>query len=420
MAGEKNSMADRARQAARGSRVLALAAGLAFAPCLLGGAGSGPAFAQDLFAPRLYVGDRAITEYEVMQRAMFMQVLRAPGDPEEVALKALIEERLKLTEAKRLGLTLTEEELRAGMEEFAARANLTADQLITELQKVGIAPETFRDFVSAGILWRNAVRARFGGQLRASDADIDKALAAAARPRALKVLVSELVIPAEPGQEAEALALAQQLSLGIDSEGEFAAAARSYSAAPTAANGGRLDWMSLSNLPGTIAQEILALGPGDVSAPVSVPGAVVLFQLRSIAEDETAEPISVTVDWAEFLVPDDAAEIARIRDEVDQCNDLYGQAKRLPPEMLSVNSSTTVDVPQDVGLELAKLDPGEISTALMRGGYRRLLMLCARKPLLEAEPSREEIRERVLNQKLEGLADGYLEELRAAAIIREP
>jgi peptidyl-prolyl cis-trans isomerase SurA len=379
-----------------------------------------PVMAQDLFAPRLYVNDRAITVYEVEQRALFLRILRAPGNPEEEALKALIEDRLRQTEAERLGLKLTEEELTAGMTEFAARANLTPEQFVGELAKAGIAAETFRDFVAAGLLWRQAVRARFVGQVPISEADIDRALEASARPRALQVLASELVIPAPEGQEEDAMALAQQLSDTISGEGAFASAARQYSAAPTAGAGGRLDWVPLANLPAAIGQKILALDTGEVSDPVSVPGAVVLFLLRDVAEDTTAEPISVSVEWADFLVPDDAAAIANIRAASDECNDLYGQANGLPEDRLTVTKQPLEEVPGDVALELAKLDPGESSIALTRGGFRRLIMLCGREQVQETPPTRDQIRERVINQKLEGMAEGYLEELRAAAFIREP
>jgi peptidyl-prolyl cis-trans isomerase SurA len=391
------------------------------AAILCGAVLAGPASAQDLFAPRLYVNDRVITEYEIMQRAMFLQVLRSPGNPEEEALKALIEDRLRQTEAERLKLTLTEQELRQGMEEFAARANLTADGLIAEFAKVGIAAETFRDFVSAGLLWRKAVRARFLGQVPISENDIDRALEASARPQALKVLASELVIPIPEGSDGtEQLALAQRLSDTISGEGAFAAAARQYSAAPTAGRGGRLDWIPLSTLPAAIGSAVLALGPGEVSDPVQVPGAVVLFLLRDVARDDTAEPLQVTVEWAEFLVPDDAAEIARIRASVDTCADLYGQAKGLPEDRLTVTTQPASEVPGDVGLELARLDPGESSVALTRSGFRRFLMLCGREITLEEPRTRDQIREFVINQKLEGMAEGYLEELRAAAILREP
>jgi peptidyl-prolyl cis-trans isomerase SurA len=381
---------------------------------------TGPGLAQDIVAPRLYVNDRAITTFEVEQRALFLRVLRAPGNPEDEALKALIEDRLRQTEAERLGLKLSEADFTAGMTEFAARANLTPEQFIDELGKAGIAAETLRDFISTGVLWRQAVRERFLGQVPVSENDIDRALEASARPRALQVLTSEIVIPAPEGEEASAMALAQELSDSLSGEGDFAAAARRYSAAPTAGAGGRLDWLPLANLPGEIGQKILALDAGEVSDPISVPGAVVLFMLRDVAEDQAAEPIAVTVEWAEFLVPDDAAAIAGIVAAADECNDLYGQANGLPEDRLTVTKGPLDGVPGDVALELARLDPGESSVALTRGGYRRMLMLCGREETLETPPTRDQIRERVINQKLEGLAEGYLEELRSAALIREP
>jgi peptidyl-prolyl cis-trans isomerase SurA len=396
------------------------AAGLAIGLALTAPVTMAPVLAQDLFAPRIYINDRAITEYEVEQRAMFLRVLRAPGNPEEEALKALIEDRLRQTEAERLGLKLSEAELTAGLAEFASRANLTTEQFVGELAKVGIAPETFRDFVAAGLLWRQAVRARFLGQVPISEADVDKALEASARPRALRVLASELVIPAPEGKEEAALAQAQELAETLSGEAAFAAAARRYSASPTAGAGGRLDWLPLSNLPGAIGQKILALDAGEVSDPISVPGAVVLFLLRDVAEDTSAEPIAVTVEWVELLVPDDAAEIARIRAAADDCDMLQAEAKGLPADRVTLTKAGLETVPGDVALELAKLDMNETSVALTRGGLRRMLMLCGREATLDPAPTRNQVREQVINQKLEGMAQGYLEELRAAAIIREP
>lgn len=378
------------------------------------------ALAQDLFAPRIYINDRAITNFEVDQRALFLRLLRAPGNPEEEALKALIEDRLRQTEAERLGLKLTEAELTGGLTEFAARANLTPEEFVVELGKAGVAPETFRDFVAAGLLWRQAVRARFLGQVPISEADVDKALDAATRPKALQVLVSEIVLPAAEGQEEATMARAQELSDTLSGEAAFAAAARNYSAASTAGAGGRLDWLPMANLPAAIGQKILALDAGEVSDPISVPGAVVLFLLRDVAEDKTAEPISVSVDWVEFLVPDDATEIARLRAKADDCPMLMGEAKGLPEDRMTRTKSGMEAVPNDVALELAKLDLNETSIALTRGGYRRMLMLCGREAILEPMPTRDQVREQVINQKLEGMAEGYMEELRSAAIIREP
>jgi peptidyl-prolyl cis-trans isomerase SurA len=381
---------------------------------------AGPAIAQD-FSPRLFVNDRVITEYEVSQRIEFLKVLRSPGDLEEEALRGLIEDRLRQSEADRLDLTVTPEEVKTGMEEFAQRVNLTADELIAELAKLDIAAETFRDFVTAGLLWRQAVRARFAGLVPINENDVDLALEAATRRSALQVLVSELVIPVPEGEDGAAqLELANTLTQSVSGEDAFAAAAQEYSAAPTASTGGRLDWMPLSNLPGPVGAAILALGPGQVSEPLVVPGAVVLFMLRDVAEDRSAPPVSVSVEWAEFLVPNDPVEIARIRGAADTCTDLYAQAKGLPADRITITTQPASEIPSDVALELSRLDPGESSVALQRSGFRRLLMLCGREVVREEPLTRDQVRERVIGQKVEGMSQAYLEELRSAAIIREP
>jgi hypothetical protein len=71
-------------------------------------------------------------------------------------------------------------------------------------------------------------------------------------------------------------------------------------------------------------------------------------------------------------------------------------------------------------MELSRLDPGESSVALQRSGFRRFLMLCGREEVAEDPIDREQVRERLIGQKAEGLAETFLEELRSTAIIREP
>ncbi len=119
-------------------------------------------------------------------------------------------------------------------------------------------------------------------------------------------------------------------------------------------------------------------------------------------------------------MPDDPDQIAAIIAGSDNCMDLYGFATGLPEDRLTVTTQPMAEVPGDVGLELAKLDPGEVSTALTRSGLRRLIMLCGRELTVETPPSRDAVKEAIINEKLAGMAENYLEELRAAALIREP
>lgn len=415
---------------------------------------AGAGFAQEsggLFAPRLVINGQVVSNYEVEQRMKFLQVLRAPGDPEKTALTGLTTDRLSAQEAERLGIKASAEQIDAGMQEFAGRANLDVPAFIKAINEEGVEAETFRDFVTAGLLWREVVRQKFGGAVRISEAQIDRALAEAARKPDVKLLLSELVVPVPEGADpADVLAEVRDIKANLGAEGGFASAARKYSASPTAQSGGRLDWLALSNLPPAISGQLLGLAAGEVSDPVVVPQAVVLFQLNGISDLETPAPTDVKVSYAQFAVSpgDDAAAIAGA---IDGCDDLYPLARDLPADRLKVTEDVAMAaVPQDIGLALAKLDPGE-AVVRARNGYDELLMLCLRNgvqpepevaaagaapeaaPEAEAaapdapegdfvkpDPQREAVRTQLGNRQLAVLADAYMEELRSEAIIEAP
>jgi len=378
---------------------------------------------QNLFAPRLIINDKVISEYEINQRVLFLQLLRAPGNPQDEALDGLIEDRLRADAAKEMDISATEEQIAAGMGEFASRANLSTEEFLKAIAAGGVEPQTFRDFVRAGLVWRDVVRARFAPRVQITDVQVDRAIAGMTRASAVRVLLSEIIIPAEPGNEAQAMALATRIQAEVSSDAGFAAAARQYSASGSAASGGKIEWLPLANLPPAIAPFVLALAPGEVSDPVAIPNAVAIFQLRAVEETEATAPTSVEVEYAQFFLPDDdraAAAFAKVRAEVDTCDDLYTVAKGLPETQLQRDTQAMGAVPQDIALQLARLDEGESSTALVFGGNRVFLMLCARRPQMETPPSREEVRQQLFNQRLAAMADGYLADLRANAIIREP
>jgi peptidyl-prolyl cis-trans isomerase SurA len=404
---------------------------------------SAPAMAQENpFAPILYINDRVITQYELDQRALFLQLLRSPGNPDKIAMDALIEDRLRMIEADRLGLVVTPEALQGGLEEFAGRANLSAEQFIGALGAAGVEPQAFRDFVEAGLVWRDVVRGKYLGQVTVTEAEVDREIARGAQTTKIRLLLSELVLPMQPGQEDAVLARAVELQASIASEGGFASAARRFSASASAGAGGALDWLPLENLPPALAPLLLPLEPGQVSDPVQVPNAVVLFQLRDLEETVGPPEGGVLVEYAEYLLPPDG-DVAALRARADTCAQLYAEAKGQPEGTLTVRKATMADIPTDVGLELAKLDLHESSGALMRGGNRVFLMLCSRTaipepvipltepgdgeavaapdaPEADLTPDRNAIRERMLNQRLAGFADRDLGQLRAEAIIRAP
>lgn len=386
-----------------------------------------PSLAQNQFAPAAKVNDQVVTNFEVTERIRFLTLLRAPGSASEQALKVLVEERLKVQAAKAAGITISDEDVEIGMEEFAARANLTTAEFVKALGGNGVSAETFRDFVSAGLVWRELVNARFGPRASISEAEIDRAIAQSTQKGGLRVLLSEVILPANtPAAAARSQPRADIISK-VTSIAMFSAQARRYSASASRGRGGKLDWMPLSNLPPQIRSQILALSPGQVTAPIAITNGIVLFQMRGIEETESTAPVDVSLEYAAFYIAGGRSEAglkeaARIKARADSCDDLYGIAKGMPEEQLQIDTLPIAEVPKDVAIELAKLDPGEVSTNLTRSNGQTLvfLMLCGRTAELGEDVSRAEVQTQLRQQRLQSYADGYLSDLQADATIVYP
>lgn len=383
----------------------------------------------NLFATVARVNDRVVTQYELDQRARFYQLLRAPGDPRKLALEKLVEERLQLDAAAALGVKVSDEEIAAGLAEFAQRANLEPEAFLAALAKDGVSKETVYDFVRAGLLWRGVVRAKFGPQVQISEAEVDRTLATGGTAGAsgVRVLLSEIFLPANtPQAAAQAQQRAAEISK-ITTIAAFADAARKYSAAPTRTNGGRQDWILLSKLPPPLQSQIMGLSPGQVTAPIPTENAIALFQLRGIEETGAPAEKVVSIEFARLFIPGGRtsatlAQANAIAAEADNCDDLYGVASRYPDEQLMRDTLPVAQIPGDIALELARLDEGEVSTNLTTADGQALifLMMCGRTLDVTEDADREAIRQSIFQNRMGSYAAGYLEQLKADAYIEYP
>lgn len=396
-----------------------------FALCLaaLGLAGLTPtrSMAQGLFSPAYTVDGQAVTNYELEQRTLFLEVLRLPGDPAEVAATELVNDRLKQKVLREVGIEISTEALDEAMEGFAQRANLSRADFVKALAQEGVDEETFRDFVRINLEWRDFISGQFLGQARPTQDEIDRALGQDGNG-GLRVLLSEIVIPVNEQNFEAAEAEAKRIS-ELTSFDDFSEAAREFSATESRTNGGRMDWMPINNLPPALRPVILALAPGEITAPLNIPNAIALFQLRDIQEGATPTPRYSEIEYAVYYLaggrsPETLAHAAMLRETNDTCNDLYGAALGLPREVLFRDSLPPSKIPRNIALELAKLDPGEVSTSLTtQDGRLMFIMLCGRSPAQTDEEARDQVAAGLTQQRLNAMSESLIAQLRANAVI---
>ncbi|GAB1379771.1 peptidylprolyl isomerase [Pararhodobacter aggregans] len=389
-----------------------------------------PAQAQSPFAAALYVNDDPITNYDITQKMRFLEFIGAQGDnPRERAVERLIEDRLQLQEASRLGGRLTPDQVAAGMNEFAARANITADEMIQRMAQAGIDRETFESFIRSGLLWRELVVAVYGRTITISDAQIDQALSVEGVQPSTEVLISEIFLPTDPQFAEQVQRIIPQVQR-IRTETEFANAARQVSAAPSAATGGRVDrWIDLGGLPPELASAFTDAAPGTVIGPMEMPGAYAFFQLRARRDSRAVSAEATALDYRMAMLPGGRSEtnlarVARIREMTDSCVDfdarVLREAPELPTDAVQHVTQPLTALSSAVRTELERLNPGQISANLVQDNALMVLMLCSRSVSGENMPARPQIRESLINRALEGQAMVYLQRLRAEADIRYP
>lgn len=374
-----------------------------------------PVGAQGQFSPEVQVGKSIVTRYQIDQRAQFLTLLGAPGDTRDLAREQLINEALQLKAARDAGIEVSPEAIEAGLTEFAARANLTAEQFLEITQSRGISQATVRDFFTAGVAWRETIRARFGEDIRAtvSEDDARRALAQTGTDGGLRVLISEIVLPAgTPETERASQTRAAELSRLRDEEA-FATAARQFSVSPSSVRGGELDWVALDSLPDEVRPAIDALTPGQVTRPISFQNSIGVFLLRDEEQVAPGTPEMLSVEYALFIATGGATEAAAVAARVDVCDDFYGAAKGLPEARLIRETEPMSSLPADIRAALADLDENEVSTAVTRNGAPTVLMLCQRRPETLNTVDLNIAGNRLLNVRLGTAAQHYLAQLRA-------
>lgn len=404
-----------------------------------------------LFATAITVNGLGISNYDIDQRMRFMQVLRQTGDLRKQAEDVLIEDRLRVWQAGRDGVTVSDDDIKKGMAEFAGRANLSTEDFLAQIGQAGVEAGTFREFVRAGMLWRGVIRARIAPRVKITDADIDRALLVEAkRGQGTKVLMSEIILPAPPEHLAEARDIAQQVSK-LKGDAAFAQAAEQVSASSSRDNGGRLDWMPLANLPPMLRPIVLALQPGQASAPVELNGAIGVFMLRGLQGGDAPKEAQVLGYATLALGPAGSPEASKVLGLVQanarSCDDLYTISRDQGVALSRVQPVSQNAIPQQIAVELAHLDIGETSVMSL-GGVQSVVMLCSRQTAADAEAeakfvpppktpqlesnvadsvsetetqpggaTRDQLRNRLTSERIGTLADNYLAELKADAVI---
>jgi peptidyl-prolyl cis-trans isomerase SurA len=142
---------------------------------VVGLAAPNPARAQSI---SVIVNGQAVTDYQIGNRLRLLQLTGNRAATRTTAIDELIEERLKLQEARRLRFTVGEEQVTRQFNTIAERLRLQPDALVRELGRRGINHVTLRDRIRGDLAWQQVIQQRGARLAPVRDQDVVDALRA--------------------------------------------------------------------------------------------------------------------------------------------------------------------------------------------------------------------------------------------------
>lgn len=129
---------------------------------------------------RVVVNGEAVTTNEIATRARFLRMVdrqTTGASVERAAMEELVEERLKLQEAKRVGIEVSQAQVDGAFAGIASRLKITPAQLAQGLAAQGVSSETVKSRIRTQMAWQQLVVGRFSTSINISDSQIVDALA---------------------------------------------------------------------------------------------------------------------------------------------------------------------------------------------------------------------------------------------------
>ena len=241
--------------------------------------------------------------------------------------------------------------------------------------------------------------------------------------------MGEIFLSTTPETNADILQGAERIAEQVRKGASFRAYARQFSEASTAGVGGDLDWVRPEQLSPQMQNAISKLKKGEVSAPMQVPGGILLVTLFDQRKVLAANPSDAVLSLKQITVKfkpgttaaQAKAEVARVQKITSNMGG-YGRAEQvgqeLGGEVIASDQIVLGSLPQPLQPILEKMRVGEATPPFgsQQEGLR-VLVLCGRDEPQVRGPNFDQIYEQLNGQRVEMMARRYLRDLRRDAII---
>ena len=357
--------------------------------------------------------------------------------PEELArfraqiLTNLIDETLQIQEAAANEIEVTEAEVNQYFDRVAQQNfNRPANEVDKYLTSIGASIATLKRQIKGELSWSRLLSRNVRPSANVSDDEVNAIIE---RIKATKgtteYRLGEIYLAATPENLPSVQESARKIIDQLRQGGNFVAYARQFSEASTASVGGDLGWLSLAQLPQSLATTAASMNSNEVKA-VASPGGISILLLIDKRQVATSDPRDSVLSLKQIAIsfPKDTTEaqvtplIRRFSEETQRisgCGVADEMARKLGADVVNRDGIKIRELPAPLQQVMLDLQVGQSTPPYgsLEDGVR-VFVLCGRDaPQEAASESFDEIMSRLEEDRVNKRARIYLRDLRRDAVI---
>lgn len=389
------------------------------------------------------VNGQVITTQDVAARARLLAVTMGINPTPEVihrlapqVTRQLIDQTLELQEVNKLKVTVSDDDVAAAIAHIEQNNNMPQGALQARLAAAGVPFSTLLAQIRVELGWQGVLHQVLGPGLAPTPGDMAAEKAALkASLGATRYHLAEIFVPVtDPSDDSSARQFASTVIAQLRAGAPFPIVAAQFSQAETALSGGDLGYVQTNQLDPAVAATVQTMPVGAISNPIRVPGGYEIVQLLDKHDigNQPQTVLSLRQVWANYPTPIEngqvgpaqaavitklAAQVKDIKtcDGITALNAQYGNVHPADPGPVALATVT----PANFQKLLANLPLDTPSEPLVQQAGVSVVMVCSRGQQAAVLPSDDDIRNMIIERRVELESQQLLDILRHRAVITQ-
>jgi len=382
---------------------------------------------------------------QIIEQRMRRQNMQVP--PRDILQKQLLERlivnRAQMQLARDIGVRVDDVMLDRAVARIAEQNNVTVQTLRDQLERDGVSFARFREEIREEIVLQRLREREVDNKLQISESEIDNFLSSTASRNVetqQELNIAQILVRAPENASAQQVAdrkkRAEQAIEQLQSGGEFAKVAASFSDAGDALTGGELGWRSPSRLPQLFVEAVDKLSDGQIAPLVRSANGFHVLKLvgrrsiggtkqsaSSLVQQTKARHILIKVNQI-VSASEARRKLVELKSRLDNDAAKFEDLARLYSNDGSASKGGDLgwiypgDTVPEFERAMNSLKPGEVSQPIESPfGYHLIEVLERKTEGLSRERQRLVARQALREQKLEEAYEDWLRQLRDRAYV---